>query len=83
MSKEDLDKIETIIGYLRPMYLDINWEKQLGTWHFMPAVIDEAEEWLTMLQADNIIDTQRRAKEQPKSKLAPGATESGEVEKNG
>lgn len=48
MSEEDINKLETLVGYLQPLYDGLY--KKSG-WHFLPAVIQEAEEWLEELKS--------------------------------
>lgn len=45
MSEDEINKIETIVGYLRPLYNDLDILKKMGGWHFMPELLDEVEEW--------------------------------------
>jgi hypothetical protein len=47
MRDDDINKIETLVGYLKPLYDGL--DKKSG-WHFLPAVIEEAEEWLAELK---------------------------------
>ncbi len=51
MNQDTLNKIETIAGYLKPLYDDLDVIKQRTAWHFMPGLIEEVEEWLAELAA--------------------------------
>jgi hypothetical protein len=48
MSEDDINKIETLVGYLQPLYNGL--EKKSG-WHFLLGVIEEAEDWLIELRS--------------------------------
>jgi hypothetical protein len=50
MTEDDINKIETLVGYLQPLYDGL--EKKSG-WHFLPGVIEEAEEWLSRIRQTN------------------------------
>lgn len=47
MTQDDINKIETLIGYLQPLYDDL---KSKSGWQFLPGVIEEAEQWLDELK---------------------------------
>ena len=47
MTQDDINKIETLVGYLQPLYDDLDIQKKLfGGWGFMPGFIEEAEAYL-------------------------------------
>lgn len=46
ITADDIAKIETLVGYLQPLYDELY--KKSG-WHFLPAVIEEAEDWIDEL----------------------------------
>lgn len=50
MSEDDINKIETLVGYLQPLYDDLDILKKNGAWHFLPGVIEEAQEWVAQLK---------------------------------
>lgn len=50
MTEDDLNKIETVVGYLEPLLNDID-RPNSGKWHFMRDVIDEAEDWVSELRS--------------------------------
>ena len=46
MNQDDINKAETLVGYLQPLYDDL---KSKSGWQFLPELITEAEEWLQEL----------------------------------
>lgn len=53
MSEDEINRIETIVGYLRPLYNDLDIVKKKGSWHFMPELLDEVEEWAEKLRSND------------------------------
>lgn len=58
ISEDDLNKIETVVGYLEPLLNDIDWTNS-GKWHFMRDVIDEAEDWISELRTRANVEVSR------------------------
>lgn len=54
MSEDDINKIQTIFGYLQPLYDGLDMLKRMGAWQFLPGLIEEAEEWVNGLVALDI-----------------------------
>lgn len=52
MTQDEINKIETIFGYLEPLYNELDILKKMGEWHFLPEVIEEAKEWVESLKAE-------------------------------
>lgn len=51
IDEDTINKIETIHGYLKPLYDDLDVIKQHTSWHFLPGLIEESEEWINALTA--------------------------------
>lgn len=69
MTQDEINKIQTIAGYLRPLYDDLDILKKMGPWSFMPALVEEVEEWVTDL-LKNSPETTTEVSDAPET--APG-----------
>lgn len=52
MTEDEINKAETLLGYVTAMYGDLDFF-QKNRYHFIPDLIEEAEEWILELRSQD------------------------------